>query len=324
MKTVLSIDGGGIRGLIPALVLADLESRTERPVADLFDLIAGTSTGGILALGLTIPDGSSGEGAPQSLSRYSARELADLYRTRGPDIFDRSIFRRLTSVGRVADEKYPSDGLKTVLGDYFGDVPLGEVRTDTIISSYDLQNREPFFFKSWQEPDDAVLARRAARATSAAPTFFEPARVQVGDGTRTLIDGGVYVNNPAVSAYAEARRRFPENEELRVVAIGTGSAEEPIPYEEAKGWGLLEWGVRIYPVAADGVDDAADYQMEQILGDRFTRFQVSLRKASDDMDDASKENLNALEADAETLLRKHEEAISRLANILQPERASET
>lgn len=324
MKTILSIDGGGIRGLIPAIVLAELELRTGERTADLFDLIAGTSTGGILALGLTLPDESSSGEDGQPASRYSAEELADLYRMRGPDIFDRSLFQQVTSGFSYLDEKYSADELEEVLEDYFGDVPIGSAKTDTIISTYDLQHREPFFFKSWREPGRRVLMRRAARATSEAPGFFEPARVQIGDGARTLIDGGIYVNNPAVSAYAEAKRRFPEDEDLRVVAIGTGMAEEPIPYEEAKDWGFLEWGFKIYPVIADAVDDAADYQMDKILEESFTRLQVDLREASDEMDDVSDENLNGLEADAERLLRKRGRKISWLVEVLQDEGSTET
>src|SRR3954464_5298965 len=93
---VLSIDGGGIRGLIPALVLAEIERRTGRATAELFDLIAGTSTGGILACGLTCP----GEGGRP---RHSAEELAELYRTEGPRIFDRSLIRRITTAEGLLD-----------------------------------------------------------------------------------------------------------------------------------------------------------------------------------------------------------------------------
>jgi patatin-like phospholipase/acyl hydrolase len=313
MKHVLSIDGGGIRGLIPAVVLAEIENRTGEPTGNLFDMIVGTSTGGILGLGLTLPREDQ---SPGTSPQYSANELAGLYRERGSDIFQRSIVRKVTSGFNITDEKYPVDGLEDVLMEYFGNVPLGDAITDVVVSSYDLQNRKPHFFKSWQEEDKNVLMRDAARATSAAPSYFEPAQVTLQAGTRILVDGGIYINNPAVSAYAEARRQFGEEENLRLVAIGTGTSKEPIAYEDAKDWGLAQWGVRIYNLTSDGVSTAADYQLDYILGDRFARFQVPLREAREAMDDASAENLKALEKDAQTLIKSHEEQLSHVCRRL--------
>lgn len=315
MINVLSIDGGGIRGLIPAVVLSDLEDRTGTPTADLFDLIAGTSTGGILALGLTVPDDTP-NGASESLSpKYSAEALADLYRKRGSDIFQRSVARKITSGLHYIDEKYPADGLEKVLDEYFGDEPIDSALTDVTASTYDLQNREPYFFKSWRERDQDVFMRSAARATSAAPTYFEPAQVTIEDSQHVLVDGGVYVNNPAVSAFAEAKKHY-EDDEIRVVAIGTGRTSSPISYEDAKDWGLVEWGIRIYDIASDGVSNAADYQLEHVLGDRFYRLQVPLRHASDAMDDASPQNLQALEEDARALTEVKGDELDHIATQL--------
>jgi patatin-like phospholipase/acyl hydrolase len=97
---VLSIDGGGIRGIIPALILAELEQRAERPIAKIFDLVAGTSTGGILAVGLTMA------GARRK-PKYSARDLVALYEEEGDDIFHRSKWHQIRAVGSLAEEKIP-------------------------------------------------------------------------------------------------------------------------------------------------------------------------------------------------------------------------
>src|SRR3954469_18377138 len=100
---VLSIDGGGIRGVIPALVLTELERRAGRRTFELFDLIAGTSTGGILACALCAPD------------PLPASQLVGLYEERGPDIFDRSLFQRIKSAEGLIDEKYDAAGLEAAL-----------------------------------------------------------------------------------------------------------------------------------------------------------------------------------------------------------------
>src|SRR5918997_2343275 len=138
---VLSIDGGGIRGLIPAMLLAEIERRTGRPPADLFALIAGTSTGGILACGLTRP-------GPDGTPLYSAEELADIYVEEGPRIFRRGLLKRIFSVEGWLDERYEDDGLCAALARYLGETRLSEALTDVLVTAYDISGRFAFFFRS--------------------------------------------------------------------------------------------------------------------------------------------------------------------------------
>jgi predicted acylesterase/phospholipase RssA len=305
MKKILSIDGGGIRGIIPAIVLGEIENRTGKKVPDLFDLVAGTSTGGIIALAISRDDGN---GQP----RYSAADLVKLYEERGREIFSRSFWKGVSSVGGVTDEKYNQESLESIFREYFEDEPLGSALTKVMITSYDIQNREPLFFKSWRKEFRSVEMRSVARATSAAPTYFEPALVAIGGGTRALVDGGVCVNNPAMSAYAEACRLFPDEDAFILLSVGTGSLIRPIPYNDAKNWGKFEWAIPILSVVFDGVNDVVDYQLDYLLGDRFFRFQIALSTANDDMDDASKANIEALKSEARRILRTQKEDLETL------------
>jgi hypothetical protein len=307
MKHVLAIDGGGIRGIIPALVLAEVEKRTGKRVAQIFDLIAGTSTGGILALGLSKDDGT---GTPA----YGAADLVKLYQKRGKEIFARSLWKGVSSVGGVTDERYSEKGLENVLAEYFGSEPLGAALTRVLISSYDIERREPHFFKSWREPWETVEMRHAARATSAAPSYFEPALTPCGAETKVLVDGGVFINNPAVSAYAEAKKVFPAERDFLVVSIGTGQLTRPIHYAEARDWGRAGWMLPILSCVFDGVADAANYQLQQILGDDFIRLQTSLNIASDDLDDATDGNLQNLLSEARKLIRMNKEKLEELCS----------
>lgn len=304
MKYVLSLDGGGIRGLIPALVLADIEKKTGKRIAELFDLITGTSTGGILAIGLCKDDGT---GVPQ----YSAKDLSVIYQKHGSEIFSRSLWKGMSSTGGLSDEKYSADGIEKVLDQYFGHEEFGNSLKNVLISSYDIQNRVPVFFKSWSEKFKSVEMRHIARATSAAPTFFEPALVPVNGKTEALVDGGVFINNPSVSAYVEAMKIFP-GEEITLVSIGTGELVRPIPYDEAKDWGKIGWMIPVLGCMFDGVSDAADYQMKQLLGDNYIRLQTSLSIASDDMDNATKGNINLLTQEAKKLIRRDKEKIKNM------------
>lgn len=309
MKRVLSIDGGGIRGLIPALVLAELEKISKRPVTELFDLIAGTSTGGILALGLA-------KASPSGRAQYGASDLAALYQKRGREIFHRSFWKGVSSVGGLNDETYSAQGLEKVLLEYMGEARLADALVPTLITSYDIERRSPLFLKSWRPEYNDILMRDAARATSAAPTYFEPAKVQVGKQARALIDGGIFINSPAVSAYAEARRLFPDDPEVLVVSLGTGELERPIPFDQAKDWGKISWLVPLLGCMFDGMADAVDYQMRMLLGNNYSRFQTSLSLASDDMDNASAGNIENLKAEAKALIKSKKAELAALCERL--------
>lgn len=309
MKKILSIDGGGIRGLIPALVLAELEKKTGKGTAESYDLIAGTSTGGILALGLSTDDGN---GKP----RNAAKELAALYEEHGNKIFSRSLWQGISSVWGLGDELYSHQGLEDVLQEYFSDDPLGAGLTNVLVTSYDIRNRKPVFMKSWKEEYRSVLMKHAARATSAAPTYFEPALVQIGSETRALVDGGVFINSPCVSAYAEGKKLFPDEQDFFVLSLGTGELIRPIPYSEAKDWGKVRWLSPLVSCMFDGMADAATYQMKMFLGEKYIRLQTTLTTASDDLDDATNGNIQNLKMEAQKLLRARKPDIERICNLL--------
>src|SRR5690348_52164 len=182
-KTILSIDGGGIRGVIPATVLAEIERRTGRRVYELFDVIVGTSTGGILALGLTL--------AQDGGARYEAAELAAMYREQGPKIFPHEF---LGWVRRLFGPKYPERGRRAVLEARFGDARLSGALTEVLVTSYDIAERRPFFFRRQDARERAARDFKmsdAALATSAAPTYFPPVRLSDPDAPedRVLVDG---------------------------------------------------------------------------------------------------------------------------------------
>ncbi|MGI9553396.1 MAG: CBASS cGAMP-activated phospholipase [Thermodesulfobacteriota bacterium] len=299
MKKILSLDGGGIRGIIPAIILAEFEKNIGKPVSEAFDLIAGTSTGGILAMGLTIP----GTGKKP---KFKAKDLISIYEKDGRSIFDRSFWQGVSSGWGWTEEKYSHKNLDRVLNKYFGKRTLKSALTNVLISSYELEERRPFFFKSWRKEYNAYEMKKVARATSAAPTFFEPLQLKHKNKKIALVDGGVFVNNPAVSAYAEAVRIYPDEKEFIVISLGTGQLTRPIHYDDAKDWGMVSWVKPVIDVVLDGVSDAVDYQLEKILDKNFYRFQTELDIGNDDMDDASRANIEALKMEAAQILTDSE------------------
>ena len=314
IRRVLSIDGGGIRGIIPAMVIAHLERKTGKPACELFDLIVGTSTGGILALGLALKD-------EQGRPLLASKRMVALYERHGAEIFEQSLWRKLRTVGGIFEEAYSHKALEAVLGHYFGERTLSECGVPAMVTSYDIQNRRTVFLKSWHADHAALLCSDAARATSAAPTYFEPANLHWADESRTLIDGGVYMNSPAVSAYAEARKLFP-NEPIAMLSLGTGELTRPIPYEEARTWGSALWVMSLLDCMFDGVSKAADHQMRLFLGEHYLRLQTSLNYASDDMDDASRGNIRNLKQTARELIKREEGALYHFMRLAHMDPAS--
>jgi patatin-like phospholipase/acyl hydrolase len=284
---VLAIDGGGIRGLIPALVLAEIEKRAQRPIAQLFDLVAGTSTGAIIACALTKPD------------PMPAQRIADIYVQDGPKIFDASLLKTVTSLGGLIDERYDAKGLVTSLRTHLGETRLGQATTGILITAYDLQSRQAMLLR---REDDAAMVD-AAHASSAAPTYFEPVKL----GARTLVDGGVFAINPAALGYAEARGQVDV-----LASLGTGEQTRPLPFDEVKGWGQLQWARPIIDVVFDGSADAIDLTLSRLIDGSYIRLQTRLIEASDALDDASEDNLAALRRDGERLIAQRSADIDRL------------
>jgi uncharacterized protein len=288
----LAIDGGGIRGLIPALVLAEIEQRTGRAMATMVDVIAGTSTGAIIACALAKPHA------------MPAARIAEIYEQDGPKIFDASLLRRIVTVDGYVNELYSDKGLVESLQAHLGDDRLNQTTTRTLITTYDLQGRQELLLRS--DRDDIRLVD-AAHASSAAPTYFEPLHL----GARTYVDGGVGAINPSLYAYAETG-----GQPTLLLSLGTGSQTRPLPYDEVKDWGKLEWAAPIIDVVFDAAADAVDSQLERLMDGNYIRLQTRLTQASDALDDASAENLAALRREAEQLIAARSADIDRACALL--------
>ncbi len=324
-KFVLAIDGGGMRGLIPALVLAEIEKRAKAPCARLFDLIAGTSTGGLLALGLAKPDG---DGVPE----YSASELANLYVDEGETIFEKSRAWRIRSLGGLTEERYDERPLERLLRDkYFGETKLSQGITEMILTSYDLYNSAPFIFKrsyardkrEWDYPMWGI-----ARATSAAPTYFEPFGItgQLPDeGDHVLVDGGVFANNPTLCAYVEALDLWGPETEIFVCSIGTGEKRHrQLTKAQVDRWGAARWATTILDTVFDGVSDTVDYQMRIICRHgakahpRYRRFQIRIPdEMSAALDNATPGQVRRLTELGHRLVERSTDALDDLCEQLR-------
>ena len=163
-----------------------------------------------------------------------------------------------------------------------------------LLTAYDTERRGIHFLRSEGEDSGATMVD-AAHASSAAPTYFEPVRL----GGATLIDGGVFAINPAACAYAEVAGKLDV-----LLSLGTGQHTRRLPYDKVKDWGQLEWARPVIDVVFDGGQDAVDFQMRALADGAYIRLQTRLMVASDDLDDASEENLADLQREAERLIEE--------------------
>lgn len=329
LTRVLSIDGGGIRGIIPGQVLVSFEKKlqdrsgnSKARIADYFDIIAGTSTGGILTCAYLKPDSLDA-----SRPHFNAQEVVDLYLERGDEIFNIPVKHKIKSMGGLNDEKYPIEQFEDALNDYFGETKLSELLKPCLITSYDIKRRQGHFFTSHDakvDPGWDYLVREVARATSAAPTYFECAKVKsLTNITYPLIDGGVFVNNPALCAYAEVHKKFNATaKEMVILSLGTGFSKKEYDYNSAKNWGLASWVQPLIDIMMSGVADVVDYQLQQIYHavgapEQYLRInQVLPSDINSDMDDASRVNLLALKELGTEIAQTRSDELDRFIDYL--------
>ncbi len=321
---VLSIDGGGIRGIIPATILVYMESEiqriTEKPEARLgeyLDMVVGTSTGAILAA-LLLVTGTNGK------PKYTAQEALDFYAKHGEEIFNKSKIRGL--IGQLSKaSKFSEKNLERLFAEKLGDKTLDQLLKPCLITSYNMGAGSAVFFNSRETKPGMkdFLLRDVLRSTSAAPTYFDPKFISVNGKKMVNLDGGVFANNPAMCAYAECRgtkfdnwedatnpnKPFPTAKNMLMLSLGTGGGYIDLDKaHKAKGWGLLTWAKKTPDIMMDGGLDTVNYQVKKLFEsleneeDRMNFKRVDFPKQvsggpppySADMSDARSQNIQRL------------------------------
>jgi hypothetical protein len=296
---ILSLDGGGICGLMPARILTALEAKLGSPLCHHFDLVAGTSTGGIIAAAI-------GAGLPMATIR-------DLYRDDAGKIFHTGLGSVLALDG-MAGNKYSPKGLEICLYEVFGDLRLAECQTDVLITSCDLAAKPQFFMSSMAKRAMGAdfYLRDVCRATSAAPTYFPPAMIiSMGGGPGYILqDGGLVANQPAMSALAEAQRLASLDQVDLLLSLGTGYT--PVSRKPTGAQGALAEGATLLNLIFTGPGHAVDWEAQALLGDRYVRVQPELDDIP--MDTTKDSDLAKLEAaaDAFTATRTFEHIAAML------------
>ncbi|KAK1422021.1 hypothetical protein QVD17_24859 [Tagetes erecta] len=330
--TVLSIDGGGVRGIIPATLLSFLEFKLQEldgpaaRISDYFDVIAGTSTGGLMTTMLAVP-------GDDNRPLYTANDIKEFYFYHAPKIFPQiSRIEFLNKVanffGEVVGPKYDGNYLRSIARKIGKNRTLKHTLTDVIIPTFDIKRLQPVIFTTDDAKEfvwkDALLSD-VAISTSAAPTYFPPHYFETKDvdGTKRrfdLIDGGVAANNPTQVAITHimkeiliGKRKFSDIESIDgrrmlVLSLGTGIPKRSEKYnaQRAARWGLLNWvfdngSSPIFDIYNDASSDMVDIHVTTLFRSlnaerNYLRIQEdNLVGDTSSVDIATEENMKALE-----------------------------
>lgn len=259
---ILSLDGGGIRGVLTVAILERLEAECPGFLSNI-DLVAGTSTGGLVALALA--------------HGVELRKIRDLYEKKGSKVFFDSWLDDILDLGQIVGAQYGNKNLEQQLKRLLGKTTLAQLQKKVLITAFDLDNESPNE-RSWkpklfhnfpgQDSDGSILAYKVGLYTSAAPSYFPSV-----DG---YVDGGVFANNPSMCALAQTQDpRFgspPKLSDVLVLSIGTGTSQAYIPGKQ-HDWGYAQWAKPLVSLILDGVNRIADYQCQMILGTGYHRIQ---------------------------------------------------
>ena len=338
--TILSIDGGGVRGVIPSTILEFLENALQKldgqdvALADYFDIVAGTSTGGLLTAMLTAPDVATGR------PKFSARMATETYIEEARNIFPppgmdlcgmRGLWRMLRG------PRYSGNGLIQTVQRLVGDLRLHETVTNVVIPSFDVATQQPVFFSSAHAKKDPLEDPKIAevcRGTSAAPTYLPAVRFTTTD-ERTksyrnfhLVDGGVVCNNPTSVAITQAIKELTAGDrrsgrvewtgsyrDLLVLSLGTGEMAVSYDADKMAKWGVLGWlhngdgTVPLIEIFSSGSADMVDYMLSIIFDSHdsspnYLRIQTDLAKVDGTMDNSSRTNMTQLVSVAKDLLTR--------------------
>lgn len=327
---ILSIDGGGVKGIIPAIICEYLEAEISKKVGkniylhEYFDLIVGTSTGGILGALYTSPN------------YHTAQEIVELYKNCGDKIFKKNIIRRISSFGGILRPKYSTKSLEELAMTLFGDINLSDTLKPFMSISYDLIRAKEIFFDSLnakRKPLKNFKLRDVVIATSSAPVYFNAKKlVSLNGDTYNCIDGGIFANNPALIAYAEARNldfkkhlkddkpSFPGSDDMILISIGTGKKEGYKNYEHLKTKGGAKWVIPIIDILFSAQSNTDDFILRKIFDSsknkwNYYRLNPRLYKGSLELDNKSDKNIENLSSDAYEFIKNNKDKLDDI--ILQ-------
>jgi hypothetical protein len=304
---LISFDGGGIRGIFSAVIAKFIEDQVNQPISDLFHLAAGTSTGGIIAGMLTMQNDE------RTGPKFSATDIVDLYTQQGAAIFDKICWFK--NIFRGFRSGYDTGQFELLLNDYCGETKLSDVKNDLIITYNDLQ-KGPSFFKSHFARQggkyEDFLLRDVLRATSAAPTYFDPHHfqpiMQTGSQLELLpgyetqpptvrvgLDGGMFANDPSLCALIESSKLYPSADAILLLSIGTGQCQ----VEKEEPSTIFGWASGCPDILISNASFMTRHMIKYFSAESrkrvfYVRVQTDINKGHEQLDNTTRANMEYL------------------------------
>lgn len=324
---ILSIDGGGIKGILPAHALAYLAAKTKLPISSSFDLIVGVSTGAIAAVVLTTPDA---QGQP----KFSTQDLLNFYNQTSKLLFKTSLYYRIITMEGLIGPKYSPYERQKIYDQALGMVTLHQLLSHVALPIYDWDHEQPQIFHSWYalgDPKVDFYIKDILAGSTSPITFFPPVTIQSVDHSQThvIADAAIYADNPAMLALLEAQRLYPHQRYL-LVSLGAGTTlplvNTMVPKSES--WGIAHWLTNIFNVITEtqkSETNAMLQSMSEILNDRssnkaknfqYYRIDIALPREHSRIGDYSQKNLDVLNNYGEQMINLNKDKLDEIARIL--------
>lgn len=313
---ILSIDGGGIRGILPIYVLKYLEETSKKPIPELFDLIVGTSTGAIASAVLTASKDSK-------KPLFSTKDLLDFYNKDGRKIFYNPWYHRVLTLNGLIGTKYMTSSRYDVFKQYLNGIYLDQLLNNVVIPTYDITHEKPMLFFNWKTTrgNDANYPLTDLIMSATSPPGLFPS-VVFGPKSRqmTLADGAVYANNPELIAVLTAMSLYP-NKKYILVSLGTGYLKQTLLTKKVIDWGLFQWSKNILPLFVGSSMEINDYLLKELFPfplDLY-HFNVKLPQIMMALDNVSSSNIEKLNQKGEEMVAdKKEELDNLILKLLHP------
>ena len=306
---LLSIDGGGVKGVIPLRILMEIAKRTQMPVHELFDGFAGTSAGALILNALLIPGEKNG-------AKYTPEDIWNLIDHDFPLIFKQSFGKTLKTGYGYFSPLYSSRELERSVQKIFGEASFKDQLRDILCPAFNTRTFEPMIFtrhqaranmqKSTLKVSDVVLS------SCSAPTFFTPFKIDEDH----YIDGGTFANNPAILAYCQGRELLGEESDIHLLSIGCGSVNYAQRYRQFIDGGKWQWLPRMVEIFLSGTEKVSSHIAKKLLGKNYERIEVPIEIGHEKMEDASLSNIRYLKDRAEKWISSNGPYLDRLCKEL--------
>lgn len=326
---ILSIDGGGIRGIIPAVILEYIENKlielSQNPsnrLSDYIDFGVGTSTGSIIvAMAMT----------PNKINRpkFKMSDIVNAYYTLGENVFKKDFKRNLITIWGMFDPKYSNKYIEEQFNTIYENYKIKDLLKPCAFTSYDIDKRIPVIYtnRDKKEKYAEYYIKNVVRSSTSIPAYFQPAYFKTNNSINTMVDGGIFANNPAMVGYIEAIKTDSIKEKFKkinpkntiILSLGTGKSNlTHYSFSKVKHWGVAKWFIPILNILLHGMSEITNHEMRIVFNEEgaltnYIRLNPPIIKGNSSATDSSLKNIKNLHQDAIDYIKENKYTLDYIA-----------